>query len=119
VPELHFARQIHERDYRLRDPLAALYRALRDAGGARGANLAGLRCGPGGAYPAPLAGRLLRVLAELGLVDVDRAAPSVGVPAAQRTELERSAAYRAYQRRLEEGLAWLSEPAGARMARAA
>jgi single-stranded-DNA-specific exonuclease len=120
VPELHFARQIHEREYRLRDPLAALYRALRDAGGVRGEPLAELLRGPGGAYSAALAGRLLRVLAELELVAVDPAAPAVGVPAAERTELERSGAYRAYQRRLEEGLAWLSEPvAGGRMARAA
>jgi hypothetical protein len=31
------------------------------------------------------------------------------VPDAQRTELERSPAYRAYGRTLEEGLAWLTE----------
>ncbi|UGS36822.1 hypothetical protein DSM104329_03233 [Capillimicrobium parvum] len=119
VPELHFARQIHEREYRLRDSLAALYRALRDAGGAQGERLAELLRGPGRPRSAALAGRLLRVLTELELVELDRSAGAVRVPAAQRTELERSAAYRAYQRRLEEGLAWLSEPTADAAARAA
>jgi len=119
VPELHFARQIHEREHRLREPLAALYRALRDAGGARGEHLAGLLHGPDRRWSAALAGRLLRVLAELELVDVDRTARAVRVPAAQRTELERSASYRASQRRLEEGLAWLSVPDAGPVARAA
>ena len=119
VPELHFARQIHEREHRLREPLAALYRALRDAGGARGEHLAGLLHGPDRRWSAALAGRLLRVLAELELVDLDRAARAVRVPAARRTELERSASYRASQRRLEEGLAWLSVPDAGPVARAA
>jgi single-stranded-DNA-specific exonuclease len=107
--EVHFARQIHEREYRLRDPLAALYRALRDAGGASGEPLAELLRGPDRPRSAALAGRLLRVLAELDLVALDVAGRGVRVPTAQRTDLERSSAYRAYTGRLEEGLRWLSE----------
>lgn len=110
TPELHFARQIHEREYRLRDPLAALYRALRDAGGAQGEHLATLLRGEAPARSAPLAGRLLRVLGELELVTVDVGGGAVGVPVAQRTQLERSPSYRACERHLEEGLGWLSIP---------
>jgi single-stranded-DNA-specific exonuclease len=102
--------QIHEREYRLRDPLTALYRALRDAGGAEGDQLAALLRGQGTPRSARLAGRLLAVLAELGLVGVDLVRGAVTVPAAERTDLERSAVYRDAQRRLEEGLAWLSVP---------
>jgi single-stranded-DNA-specific exonuclease len=119
APELHFARQIHEREHRLRDPLAALYRALRDAGGAQDEHLATLLRGEGTPRSAPLAGRLLRVLAELDLVVCDPATRSVAVPPAERTQLERSAAFRAYSRRLEEGLAWLTDRTAAPAARAA
>jgi len=109
-PELDFALQIHERDFRLREPLTALYRALRDAGGAEGDRLIALLRGEGTPRPARLAGRLLAVLAELGLVAIDLDRRAVAVPAAQRTELERSATYRAAQDRLEEGFAWLTVP---------
>jgi single-stranded-DNA-specific exonuclease len=109
-PELDFAVQIHEREYRLRDPLTALYRALRDAGAAEGDRLTALLRGEGTPRSHRLAGRLLAVLAELDLVRVDRDAGRVDVPPAQRTELERSAVYRDAQRRLEEGLQWLTVP---------
>jgi len=111
TPELHFARQIHERENRLREPLAALYRALRDAGGAQGEQLVALLRGEDRSRPPAVAGRLLRVLAELDLVRVDVAAGAVSVPPAERTDLRRSATYRACEQRLEEGLAWLSVPA--------
>jgi single-stranded-DNA-specific exonuclease len=108
-PELHFARQIHEREYRLRDPLAALYRALRDAGAAQDGRLVALLQGEDGPRSAPLAGRLLRVLHELELVELDVERRALRVPPARRTELERSTAFCAYERRLHEGLAWLSD----------
>ena len=58
---------------------------------------------------AALAGRLVRVLAELDLVDFDREGPALrAVEAPERTALERSAAYRAYHRSLEDGLRFLS-----------
>ena len=52
------------------------------------------------ARPA-LAGRMLRVLAETGLVEVDADARAVLVVSTARTSLERSAAFRAYGERLD------------------
>jgi single-stranded-DNA-specific exonuclease len=108
--ELGFARRIHEWDYALRTPLAAVYRALRAAGGARGEACEAMLSGDG-AQPrtAALAGRLVRVLAELDLVVLEREAPALTVAEGpERTALERSAAYRAYQQRLEDGLRYLA-----------
>jgi hypothetical protein len=99
-PELAFSEHVHRRDLDLRAPLRELYLALRAApGGALDAAIAGV--------PPVLAGRALRVLAELGLVVLDGRRAHVPPPEG-RTELERSEAFRAYQCRLEEGLAWLS-----------
>ena len=57
-PELRFSQQIHEREFALRAPLTATYRALRDAGGAAGEELeALLRGDPRAPRPAALAGR--------------------------------------------------------------
>jgi single-stranded-DNA-specific exonuclease len=109
-PELRLARDIHEWDFALRDPLAGLYRALRAAGSVEGEACEAVLRGEG---PQPrsaaLAGRLVRVLTELGLVVLDRAGPALEVvdrPA--RTALERSAAFRAYERRLEDGRRYLN-----------
>src|SRR3954454_8153385 len=95
---------------RLRDPLTALYRALRELGTAGGEACETVLRGEG---PQPrsaaLAGRLVRVLAELALVDFDSEGPALTVvESPQRTALERSAAYRAYQRRLEDGRRYLT-----------
>lgn len=109
-PELAFAQRIHEWDYALRDPLTALYRQLRRAGEARGeACQAALRGeGPQPRTPA-LAGRLVRVLTELDLVGLDRDGPALRVvEAPARTVLERSSAFRAYHRCLEDGLTYLT-----------
>jgi len=109
IPELRFSEQIHEREYGLRAWLTATYRALRDAGGAAGEELEGLLRGdPQAPMPAMPAGRVLRVLAELDLVSLDPNSRSVTVPAAERTALERSAAYRAYHQRYEDGRRYLS-----------
>jgi len=109
-PELQFAVRIHTWDFALRDPLAILYRALRAVRETGGEACEALLRGEG---PQPrsaaLAGRLVRVLAELDLVDFDREGPALrAVEAPERTALERSAAYRAYHRRLEDGLRYLS-----------
>jgi single-stranded-DNA-specific exonuclease len=107
--ELRFAEQIHEWQYDLRASLTATYRALRDAGGAAGEELeALLRGDPQSPRPAALAGRVVRVLAELHLVSLDPDPRTLAVPVAQRTALERSAAFRAYQQRLEDGRRWLT-----------
>jgi single-stranded-DNA-specific exonuclease len=97
APELRCSREILDRDLALRPSLTGAYRALRD-GSDVAAALAPL--------PAHAAGRLLRVLAELGLVEVDD--DGVSVPPAQRTELERSPTFRAAAARHAEGTAWLS-----------
>jgi single-stranded-DNA-specific exonuclease len=109
-PELRFAEQIHEREYALRASLTATYRALRAAGEAAGEELEKLLRGDGKTPgPAVVAGRVLRVLAELRLVSLDLEGRALTVPPAERTALERSAAFRAYQQRYEDGLRFLSE----------
>jgi single-stranded-DNA-specific exonuclease len=109
-PELRFASRIHEWDYALRDPLTAVYRALRAARQARGEACEAVLRGEGPQQRSgALAGRLVRVLSELELVDLDREEPALRVAEAPaRTALERSAAYRAYQRRLEDGSRYLT-----------
>jgi single-stranded-DNA-specific exonuclease len=109
-PELRFAEQIHEREYALRASLTATYRALRAAGRAAGEELELLLRGDGKTpRPAALAGRVLRVLAELQLVSLDLEGRALTVPPAERTALEQSAAFRAYQQRYEDGQRFLSE----------
>jgi single-stranded-DNA-specific exonuclease len=109
-PELGFATRIHQWDFALRDPLIPLYRALRAAGEAGGEACEALLRGEG---PQPrsaaLAGRLVRVLTELDLAVLDRDGPALRVAETpERTSLDRSAAFRAYQRRLEDGLRYLT-----------
>jgi single-stranded-DNA-specific exonuclease len=89
-PEIAFALQVHEHRCDLRPAVAAVYRALRDG---RGLD----------AIDGVLAARALTVLEELGLVS------GLSVhPAPERTQLERSAAFRAYTLRLEDGRRWLA-----------
>jgi single-stranded-DNA-specific exonuclease len=108
--ELDFARRIHEWDFALRDPLTELYRHLRRGGEVRGEAWEAVLKGEGPQPRSPaLAGRLVRVLAELDLVELDRDGPALrAVEAPARTALEASAAYRAYHRRLEDGLSYLT-----------
>ena len=110
TPELDFALRIHEWDFALRDPLTAVYRALRAANSTSGEATEHLLRGEG---PQPrsaaLAGRLVRVLTELELASFDRTGQGL-TPAEnpQRTQLERSAAYQAYQQQLEDGRRFLT-----------
>ncbi len=107
--ELRFAQQIHELEYGLRASLVALYRALREQGRATGEGLEQLLRGDGGhARSARLAGRLVRVLTELELVNLDPDLPALEVASATPTELERSPAYGAYTKRYEDGQRFLS-----------
>ena len=104
-PELRFAEHIHEREYGLRDPLAACYRTLRDRGGAAGQDLEAALRGDGPQQRSPeLAGRLLRVLTEIGLIQLDLERAAVAVTERRRVSLESSPAYRQYERRRLEGL---------------
>ena len=107
--ELRFAQRIHELEYSLRASLVALYRELRDRQRAEGEELEQLLRGIGpDARSAALAGRLVRVLAELELVSLDLDLPALALAAVSATELERSAAYRAYNQIYEDGLRFLS-----------
>ncbi|MEA2311188.1 MAG: single-stranded-DNA-specific exonuclease, partial [Solirubrobacteraceae bacterium] len=112
APELRLATRIHQWDFALRDPLTAVFRALRAAREASGEACEALLRGEG---PQPrsaaLAGRLVRVLVELDLAGLDRNGPVLRVAdSPQRTALERSPAFRAYSRRLEDGLRFLTSP---------
>ena len=113
--ELRFAQRILEWDYDLRPPLTAVYRALRSSGAVAAGACESLLCGEAPPRRSPtLAGRLVRVLAELALVEVDRQGPALTVlPPFGRTPLDGSAAYRAYRARLEEGRRCLTSSAAA------
>ena len=93
--------------------IGLLYRALVAAGGALTGDL--LETAASGEGPHPrgpaLVGRCLRVLAELGLVSIDRSSATVKctMTTAARVPLERSTAFSAYARRCEEGLRFLSD----------
>ena len=111
-PEVDFAARVHEREHGLRDLLADVYRALRDASRSQPAEgdalEAALRGDPRSPRSAAAARRALRILAELGLVHADGRARRVVVPPAERTVLERSAWYRLEQVILDEGRRWLT-----------
>jgi single-stranded-DNA-specific exonuclease len=116
--EVAFARGIHEWDYGLREPLAAVYRALRERRATGGEACCAVLRGDGPQPRSPaLAGRLVRVLAELGLAALEREGPVLRVlEASGRTALERSPAFRAYHRRLEDGRRFLSDGITTRVA---
>jgi len=108
-PELRFAQQMHELEYGLRASLVALYRSLRLRGRATGEELEHLLRGDGPhGRPARLAARLIRVLAELELVSLDRDLPALAIAGTAPTALERSSAYRVYAQRYEDGRRFLS-----------
>ena len=111
--ELRFAQRILEWNYDLRPPLTAVYRRLRSTGAATSDACEALLCGNGPQRRSPaLAGRLVRVLADLSLLELDRAGPALTVlPVFERTPLESSAAYVAYRARLEEGRRCLTSSA--------
>ena len=108
-PELRFVEQMHELEYGLRTSLVALYRGLRLQHRVAGEELERLLRGDGPhGRSAPLAARLIRVLAELELVSLDRDLPALAIASESQTALERSAAYRAYAARYEDGRRFLS-----------
>jgi single-stranded-DNA-specific exonuclease len=108
-PELRFAQQMHELEYGLRASLAALYRALRLRGRVAGEELEHLLRGDGPhGRPPHLVARLIRVLAELELVSLDRDLPALAIAGDAPTALERSPAYRVYAQRYEDGRRFLS-----------
>jgi single-stranded-DNA-specific exonuclease len=107
--ELRFAWQMHELEYALRASLAALFRSVRARRRVAGEELEQLLRTQGRhGRPARVAGRLVRVLAELELVSLDRLAPALQLASEAPTQLERSPAYRVYQQRYEDGRTFLS-----------
>ncbi|HEY1458163.1 MAG TPA: DHHA1 domain-containing protein, partial [Solirubrobacteraceae bacterium] len=109
-PEIEFARRILERDHDLRGGLANVYRALRAEGPASGKELQAILSGakpedselPTG-RSAGLSSVLVRVLSELGLIEIDIAAQTIKMSSSERTSLERSATYRKHMQQLSEG----------------
>ncbi|HTX29863.1 MAG TPA: single-stranded-DNA-specific exonuclease RecJ [Solirubrobacteraceae bacterium] len=113
--ELRFAQQMHELEYGLRTSLVALYRALRVRGRVAGEELEHLLRGEGlHGRPARLAARMIKVLAELGLVSLDSELLALAVASAQPTALDRSPSYRAYAKRYEDGRRFLQSSANPR-----
>ncbi|MFZ0387127.1 MAG: single-stranded-DNA-specific exonuclease RecJ [Solirubrobacteraceae bacterium] len=107
--ELRFAEQMHELEYGLRASLVALYRSLRERQRATGEELERLLRGDGPhGRSVQLAGRLIRVLAELELVSLDRDLPTLAIAGTAPTALERSPSFRVYAKRYEDGKRFLS-----------
>jgi single-stranded-DNA-specific exonuclease len=111
--EQAFAAQALAEQWATREGVAATYRALRQTGDAHGCRLRQTLSG-GGAYPLcpEAAARRFRVLRDLGLL---QGAPEGGggvvrVVSSVRTDLQRSAAFRAYSDRLSEDLQFLTRP---------
>jgi single-stranded-DNA-specific exonuclease len=107
--ELRFAEQMHELEYGLRASLVAFYRSLRERQRATGEELERLLRGDGPhGRSVQLAGRLIRVLAELELVSLDRNLPTLAIAGTAPTALERSPSFRIYAKRYEDGKRFLS-----------
>ncbi|WP_354702306.1 RecJ-like ssDNA exonuclease [Paraconexibacter sp. AEG42_29] len=103
--ELGFSLHVHTVLHQLREPLAAVYRALRDGTSCHDA----LRGDDASPRDPVLAGRLLRVLAEAGLADVDvDSLQAKLLPIAGRVDLELSATHRVCVQRLGQGDRWLT-----------
>lgn len=108
--EHRFALAMLDEQLARRTVLIAMFRDLREAGEPSGSELLAALQGSGPhSRSAEAAARCLRVLAELGLVQGSTAGGdgSVGVVSSEETELERSAAFRAYGARHQEGLKYL------------
>jgi hypothetical protein len=97
--ELEFAKAANAAEAPSRETIAAVFRRLRGAGDRGGATLRGALAGDGSHPLSPeTAARCFRVLAELGLVAGEPGAGDgrVGVVSSEGTDLDRSAAFRAY-----------------------
>jgi hypothetical protein len=121
--ETAFAQTVLESELDLRPQLTGLYRLLRDsdAGGATGESLEAILTGDGN-YPRPgrVAGRLVRVLTQLQLATYDRTTRTLRIdPDAQKTSLDRSTAFTAYEERLTQARAYLGYEATQKVAAAA
>jgi single-stranded-DNA-specific exonuclease len=108
--EHRFAVGMLDEQFARRPVLIGVFRDLREVGEASGDGLLGALRGSGPHPRTPEgAARCFRVLDELGLVhgSPDGSGGVVGVVSSEGTELERSAAYRAYGARHQEGQQYL------------
>jgi single-stranded-DNA-specific exonuclease len=111
--ERAFATSVAEARAPSRATIAAVFRTLREAGEARGPALREALSGPGPHRLAPeTAARCLRVLREVDLVrgEPNKGEGSVMVVSSEGTELERSAAFRAYSEEHAEARRFLARP---------
>jgi single-stranded-DNA-specific exonuclease len=96
-----------------RQAVASVFRALREAGEVSGSALRAALCGGGTHTLGPeAAARCLRVLRELALVEGEPNGGdgAVGVVSSEGTDLERSAAFRAYRAGHSEAQRYLERP---------
>jgi single-stranded-DNA-specific exonuclease len=96
-----------------REGVAALFRSLRETGETSGPELREALRGGGTHRRSPeAAARCFRVLAELGLLsgEPSHGAGTVGVVSSEGTDLERSAAFRAYRADHSEAVPYLERP---------
>lgn len=109
--ERDFAVQSLAEQWATREGVAATYRALRQIGDSRGSRLREALAG-GGPYPLcpEASARRFRVLRELGLLQgtPEGGEGVVRVVSSVRTDLQRSAAFRAYSDRLAEDQQYLT-----------
>jgi single-stranded-DNA-specific exonuclease len=111
--EREFAARTVSEQWPTREGVAATYRTLRQTGDARGRRLREALAGAGAHPLCPEASaRRFRVLRELGLL---QGSPQGGegvvrVVSSVRTDLQRSAAFRAYSERLSEVQLYLARP---------
>jgi hypothetical protein len=111
--ELGFASQALDEQWATREGVAAAYRALRQTGDVKGKRLREALSGGGNHPLCPEASaRRFRVLRELGLLQgsPEGGAGVVRVVSSVRTDLQRSAAFRAYSARLSEAQRSLTRP---------
>jgi single-stranded-DNA-specific exonuclease len=110
--ELAFAGQALAEQWATREGVAATYRTLRQTGDARGKRLREALAGAGSHPLCPEASaRRFRVLRELGLLQgsPQGGAGVVRVVSSVRTDLQRSAAFRAYSDQLSEAQRFLGK----------
>jgi single-stranded-DNA-specific exonuclease len=108
--EWRFALGVLDEQLAQRPTLISCFRDLRDADQTSGEELRGALLGNGAHPRSPeTAARCFRVLAELGLVhgSPGGGAGEVGVVSSKGTDLERSAAFRAYSARHQEACRYL------------
>jgi single-stranded-DNA-specific exonuclease len=111
--ENEFAGHVLDEQWATREGVAAAYRALRQTGDVKGRRLREALSG-GGSYPLgpEASARRFRVLRDLGLLQgsPEGGAGVVRVVSSVRTDLQRSAAFRAYSARLSEATQSLTRP---------